>query len=1711
MIKVIHIFFVLLLSIVNSQQIVCVEVDEGDTSNISCPNNSIIETVDFDSYGLPEGSCGDYQITSCHCEPQNTNDWIGTNSQSVYSGNSLCGDPCEHSVKHRYVQIGCSVDGCIDDNAINWDPDATIDNGSCEYAPVLLIPDQSINEDSQLIIDLSNYANDQDNDPLVFNLESEENANFNIVINESIFTLSPSQDYNGQSVIEISVSDGDNQDFDSFILQVIPINDSPSIQEPPYLFATDGELYTYVIRGEDVDDNNFTFQLITDCSNYAPSCNVAPEGMYVQEDFGFEARILYDVILGLYTPGQFFSFSVSLSDGEYEVVGDYTVQIVSSNNNTPPQILFESSYETNEDNAKVINFIINDDDSQINANNVSIILDYQTHNGSTFIQNQSVSGSEPSFQFTFDPYANWNGEVTMIVDVDDGSSWSSDDHDIIIAPINDNPIISDIGGSSDNRILIDEYESRIETIYVHDIDTRTDLNIIPDNYDDMMSCTIENLSDANEVQFNELDTGTTQNDYYKRIQFFTEPENEDWFGENHFIVTCIDGYGGEDSKNFVVEYLNVNDAPIMNDETNTNISTFEDQSIIIDISGFDIDDELLSFAVVGQNNIVTSILTPTITSNDAGYLINGQVEISPTMNYNTNYNEPENFMVYLIDGHNAISNQITYSLTINPVNDAPETTSFSVQVYEDCNEESSVNNSSCDDDPLEIDLNGTSNILVCNETLSDNESILCDCSHPALIGGCDIENTLESYSIVQKPQNGIIQLDGSIIKYFPNSNFDETDDFTYIVYDGELPSLESVVTIIVNPVNDAPTIETVENMIVQEDFFAHQYQLIIDDVDGDFVSHQIDFDALDPPSVGSFYNVFVNTGQIFQLSAFDNYNGEISNINIEVSDGELTDDITFNFIIEPVNDAPISNGFNVSVGEDCEDFPIELYNIGNETSDVNAYCNDSFYNESVLCQCSESINDGHNLGENLNFDGICDIDNISDFNCHIFEAPVHGTIVAVNENPNTIYHYTPEESYNGSDSFKFYCCNSGEDAGDCTDHTTVTINVGFVNDQPIFSNCIDDYGNILDDCNEIIQLNHINDSTNILYEDCSLDDAADNSACADFQGVSVKEIRTGYNEFSDDNLCSNSNTWYDTDCENQNDILYGIAVNSELDNLGIGNWEYSLNNDDLGFRDFIFINNDNQCDYILLDDEDKIRFVPNSNEYSETDNFVTYPSIVFYAWDQSAGNEPGDCVLTFRDEDNECNSTNPISANALRAIWEIKSVNDPFNLIMSDFTNAFILTDPFSDGGESTYLNISSTNNLITLYEDDIDETDGKVLSLILFSQNDENHTFFIAEDIDSELTFSVTNSNESLVSVNIEENKLNFNTLDNMNGTAQVQLNVSDGEFNELIEINVEVLQVNDPIDINHLTIQDGIEFYYNSSADEYINNPSMFVPKNDNEFFIKLQSFIPEYFPDYPEEEKFPHPGNYGDDILDELYNLSLLIPESPESIYFKWNNNNDYMQDIDTNPEYNSADNLYTIYYRLEFLDNNGKVYILKDNINYSEGEYAQTDELAKVSVNLMSESLQTYQITDESQCDYDIDYNEEMDQLDITGNSLYKWRISARNQIINDTDEETINEIACTSWSSSDQFFIDMTHPQINYNFVLNDIYIDFFDVYMSPSEPLNFYNGQQLYIHYDNSSEWVNEKVDIINLDIQNEEIYQASDNFNQYGPVGFTFVLTDAA
>jgi hypothetical protein len=94
------------------------------------------------------------------------------------------------------------------------------------------IPNTSINEDNSLDIDLNLYASDADDDPLTFTAEVSDNESVTISIEDGQLTVTPVEHYFDLTGINITVTVTDifnEEDSDSFILFIEPVNDSPEI------------------------------------------------------------------------------------------------------------------------------------------------------------------------------------------------------------------------------------------------------------------------------------------------------------------------------------------------------------------------------------------------------------------------------------------------------------------------------------------------------------------------------------------------------------------------------------------------------------------------------------------------------------------------------------------------------------------------------------------------------------------------------------------------------------------------------------------------------------------------------------------------------------------------------------------------------------------------------------------------------------------------------------------------------------------------------------------------------------------------------------------------------------------------------------------------------------------------------------------------------------------------------------------------------------------------------------------------------------------------------------------------------------------------------------------------------------------------------------------------------------------------------------------
>ena len=109
-------------------------------------------------------------------------------------------------------------------------------------APVLEeIGYQEMLEDTELT--LSIIAEDVDGDSLIFDATSGSPLNLSVSVTGNELIMIPADDFNGEVTISVSVTDGEYYDNTSFILNVLPVNDAPTIELPEsFTFDEDGSL-----------------------------------------------------------------------------------------------------------------------------------------------------------------------------------------------------------------------------------------------------------------------------------------------------------------------------------------------------------------------------------------------------------------------------------------------------------------------------------------------------------------------------------------------------------------------------------------------------------------------------------------------------------------------------------------------------------------------------------------------------------------------------------------------------------------------------------------------------------------------------------------------------------------------------------------------------------------------------------------------------------------------------------------------------------------------------------------------------------------------------------------------------------------------------------------------------------------------------------------------------------------------------------------------------------------------------------------------------------------------------------------------------------------------------------------------------------------------------------------------------------------------------
>ena len=375
----------------------------------------------------------------------------------------------------------------------------------------------------------------------------------------------------------------------------------------------------------------------------------------------------------------------------------------------------------------------------------------------------------------------------------------------------------------------------------------------------------------------------------------------------------------------------LNNAPTVTDESET---TDEDTSATGQITAADADGDTLTYTKA------TNPTNGTATVNSA----TGTYIYTPK----PNYNGPDSFTVTVNDDNGGFATS-TVTITVNPINDAPV----------------AVNDGATTNEDNSVDVD-----VLANDTDVDTGDSL-------------------SINIFTQPGNGTTSLVGGKIRYTPNPNWYGTDTFTYTTHDnsGAISNIATV-TITVNPVNDAPTVDNYSST-TQEDTLTSG-TVIGSDVDS-ILTYSLRTHASNGTAV-------VNPDGTWTYTPKPNYNGPDS-FTVTVSDGTLTATSTITITINPVNDIPVANNDSKIIDED-----------NTATGQITAIDDD---------------------GDTLIY--------TKDTN------PAHGTVTV---NSNGTYIYTPNNNWHGTDNFTVLV----SDGNGGTAVSTVTITVNSVNDIPVAQN-----------------------------------------------------------------------------------------------------------------------------------------------------------------------------------------------------------------------------------------------------------------------------------------------------------------------------------------------------------------------------------------------------------------------------------------------------------------------------------------------------------------------------------------------------------------------------------------------------------------------------------------------------------------------------------
>ncbi|HHC7404814.1 TPA: tandem-95 repeat protein, partial [Vibrio parahaemolyticus] len=420
----------------------------------------------------------------------------------------------------------------------------------------------------------------------------------------------------------------------------------------------------------------------------------------------------------------------------------------------------------------------------------------------------------------------------------------------------------------------------------------------------------------------------------------TYTPNDNYVGKDTFTYVVTSG-GVSESTAVEVNVTPVNDAPVAKDDTT---SIQEDTAVTIDVLPNDTD-------VDGDKLSIQSASVPE--AQGKVEIVDGKLVFTPAENFNGHAE-----ITYTVtDGE--LTDEAKVTVTVNPVNDAP---TIKVDAVESITE-----------DAVSTDT------VVATLTVRDTDT-------PEDQLTVSLENNSNGYFVLVGNE---VKLTQAGVDAVNNDELNLKDlTISASVSDGVNPTASDSDSLIVNRVNDAPTVENaIADQVLSEDFAT--YTIDLNDAFKDSDS-ALNF------SVSGNSNVLVSIENgIATISPTADWNGsETLTFTATDPSGESVSQ-TVNFTVAPVADIVADKATVV------EDTPTIIKVLGNDT-----------------------------------FEGDDKVVSLDTNN-----GPANGT---VSVNPDGSVTYTPNDNYHGADSFTYIVTSGG-----VSESTTVNVDATPVNDAPV--------------------------------------------------------------------------------------------------------------------------------------------------------------------------------------------------------------------------------------------------------------------------------------------------------------------------------------------------------------------------------------------------------------------------------------------------------------------------------------------------------------------------------------------------------------------------------------------------------------------------------------------------------------------------------------